>query len=323
MSEILLTHRTFDVLNSMLENAGHNVNVITEGGGRLSKKELINGVVKKEYEAISTLLTDVIDKEVIDSFPKSLKIIANYAVGFDNIDVEYAKEKGIVVTNTPDVLTNAVAEHTIALIISSAKRIVEEDRFVRSGSYKGWEPKLYIGKELKGKTIGILGLGRIGYRVAEIARKGFDMNVVYFDLKQNTELEENLGAQFSKDVETLFKVSDFITVHLPLTEKTRGLVDESKFKLMKKDSILVNTSRGPIVKEKDLSGALKSGRIFYSGIDVFENEPEVYEGLKSADNIIMTPHTASATQKTRKEMAKLVAQNILAVLDGEPPLTAV
>lgn len=285
----------------------------------ISRTELLKGV--QWCDALLCLLTDKIDKEVMDLNP-SLKIIANYAVGFDNIDVKYATEQRIPITNTPGVLTDAVAEHAIALMMSIARRIPESDRFIRAGKYKGWEPLLLLGTELKGKTLGIVGLGRIGSGVASRAQKGMQMKIVYYDVKPNPEFEKEFSAKYCSLPE-LLKTADFISIHVPLLPTTRHLISTKEFVMMKKTAYLINTSRGPVIDEKALVQALKKKQIAGAGLDVFEFEPKLSPGLEKLDNVIVTPHTASATIEARSAMSELAAKNILAVFNGQKPLTLV
>jgi len=272
----------------------------------------------KGVDAILSLLTDKIDGEVMDAAGPQLKIISNYAVGFDNVDVAAATQRKIFVTNTPGVLTEAVAEHAVAFLLALARRVVESDRFTREGKYAGWEPMLLLGPEVKDKTLGIVGLGRIGSRVAEMAVKGLLMKVVYYDVKPNPEFEAQFGAVY-KDIETLLRESDFVTIHVPLLPETRHLINAEKLALMKKTAYLINTSRGPIVDEAALVAALKNGTIAGAALDVYENEPALAPGLAELPNVILTPHTASATFEARGAMSTLAAQAILDVFSGKIP----
>ncbi len=282
----------------------------------LSKEEL-----KKEVagvDAILPLLTDKVDGEVLDAAGGQLKVVANYAVGYDNIDVAAAKERDVLVTNTPGVLTEAVAEHAMALILSAARNIVDSDKFTREGKYKQWEPKGFLGPQLKGKVLGVVGLGRIGSRVAQIARKGLDMEILYYDVKRNEDFEKEVAARFG-DLDEVLKQSDIVSIHVPLLPATRHLINEEKLKMMKNSAVLINTSRGAVVDEKALVEALKSKEIFAAGLDVFENEPELSPGLAELPNVVITPHTASATFEARDAMSKIAAENIISVLEGKTP----
>ena len=279
-----------------------------------SKEEIIEGL--KGKDGLLCLLTDRIDRDVISSNPK-LRAISNYAAGYDNIDVDEATRRGIVVTNTPDVLTNATAELAWALLFAVARRVVEGDKFTREGKFRGWAPMLLLGKELRGKTLGVIGAGRIGTAFA-LKAKCFDMKVLYYNRSRNEVLEEKLGAR-KVDLDTLLRESDFVSIHLPLTKETHHLIDYDKICLMKRDGIIVNTARGAVIKEKDLVRALKERKIFGAGLDVYENEPEVSEELKSLDNVVLLPHIGSATLETRTEMAILAAENLIKALKGERP----
>ncbi|MFQ5406362.1 MAG: 2-hydroxyacid dehydrogenase [Candidatus Micrarchaeia archaeon] len=288
---------------------------------RVVSKEEIKGKVNGK-DALLCLLTDKIDAEVLDAAGEQLKVVSNYAVGFDNIDVKAATERGIPITNTPGVLTEAVAEHTFALLLSLARRIPESDKFVRAGKYKGWAPEMFLGKQLEGKTLGIIGLGRIGFKVAEYAAKGMGMKVAYNDLKPNTEFEKEFNAKYLER-EELLKQSDFVSLHVPLLPSTKHLIGEKELGLMKPSACLINTARGPIIDEKALVTALQNKKIRGAALDVYENEPELTQGLAELNNTVLTPHTASATEETRSAMAELAVDNLLAVLTGNLPKSLV
>lgn len=309
-----------------LRSKGYDVVVNEKAENRAAtKEELIEGA--KGSSAILSILTDKIDSEIMDAglvSPKlgeggPLKIIANYAVGFDNIDVEAAKKRNIMITNTPGVLTNTVAEHTFALMLSIAHRVSEADRFSRAGRYHAWGPNLLLGTDISGKTLGVIGLGRIGSRVALHAVKGFEMKVLYTDPKSNPEFEKEYNAQFVEKIDDLLPLCDFVSIHVPLLDSTKHLINESRLKLMKRTAYLVNTSRGPIIDEKALAKALQNKTIRGAAIDVFEFEPEIIPELKTLDNIIITPHIASATEETRNKMAEMAADNIIEALEGRIP----
>lgn len=288
----------------------------------LAKSELISYLKKDKYDALLCLLTDKIDSEIIDAAGSQLKIIANYAVGFDNIDLQAAKKSDIMVTNTPGVLTETVAEHAFALMLAIARRISEADRFVRAGKFDGWAPMLLLGNDVSKKTLGIVGLGRIGSAVASHAVRGFKMRVLYYDVKRDIKFEKEFGAQYRK-LNVLLRDSDFVTIHVPLLPATRHLIGAKEFRMMKKTAYLINTSRGPIVDEKALCSALKNNVIKGAALDVFEFEPKVAAGLDKLDNIILTPHIASATEETRSAMSELAAKNIIAALGGKKPANLV
>jgi len=321
MQKIFITQRIPEIGIKMLQDKGYEVDVSTKDG-ILTKEELILALKAKPYDAVLCLLTNPIDAEVFDACPTA-KIFANYAVGYNNIDVAEATKRGIVVTNTPGALTDSVAEHTVALILSIALRIVEADTYLRAGKYKGWEPLGFLGLELKGKTVGVLGAGRIGFRVGQILHKGFDMNVVYYDVKKNDEFEKDLSAQFCATPEELLKISDVVTVHVPLLDSTKHLINAERLAMMKKSAYLVNTSRGPVVDEIALVTALQNKTIAGAGLDVFENEPSLTPGLAELANVVITPHIASATVPAREGMAVLAAQNIIDFLDGKVPVNKV
>jgi len=280
----------------------------------LKKEEIIKGV--KGKDGLLCLLTDQIDAEVIDSEP-NLKMIANYAVGYNNIDIETANKRKIPVSNTPDVLTDSTAEMAWSLLFSVARRIVEADKFTRAGKFKGWAPMLMHGQDVTGKTLGVIGTGRIGTAFA-LKSKGFKMNVLYFNRVRNKQLEKELGAK-KVELNLLFKKSDFISLHVPLIESTEHLISENELKSMKNTAILINTSRGPVVDEKALVKALKEKWIFGAGLDVYENEPKIHSGLINLDNVVLQPHSASATVESRTKMAIMAAENMLMGLAGEKP----
>ncbi len=281
-----------------------------------SREEFAKAVAGKD--AIISLLTDKIDASVFDAAGNSLKIVSNYAVGFDNVDLATATSRGIIVTNTPGVLTEAVAEHAIALMLAIARKIPQSDKYVRSGFYSGWSPDLFLGTQLEGKTFGIVGLGRIGFSAARRAHSGFGMKIMYSDPKQNAEFEKEFGAKFAS-LEEILKECDFVSLHVPLLPSTRHLIGEEQLNSMKPTAYLINTSRGPIVDEQALYKALKSNKIAGAALDVFESEPALYPGLSDLQNVVLTPHTASATIEARSAMADLAVDNILAVLRGEKP----
>ncbi|MDR7435099.1 MAG: D-glycerate dehydrogenase [Armatimonadota bacterium] len=277
-------------------------------------------VIKREVadaEGLISLVTDPIDAEVMDAAPK-LRVISNYAVGYDNIDIPAATARGIVVTHTPGVLTETVADFTFALILAAARRVVEADRFTREGKWKSWEPMLFLGQDVYGATLGLVGLGRIGSAVARRA-KGFNMRVLYYDVVRREDLERELGLEFT-DLPTLLRESDFVSIHTPLTPETRHLIGAKELNLMKPTAILINTARGPIVDTIALAHALRERRIWAAGIDVFETEPVPPDHpLLQLDNVVVAPHIASASIATRTKMALLAVENLLSVLEGRVP----
>ena len=303
----------------MLKEKGYEVE-ISDFDGVLPREQLLQKV--KGADAVLSLLTDKINAEFFDAAGPQLKIVANYAVGYDNIDIKAAAEQNVIITNTPEVLTESVAEHTIALIFAISRRIVESDQFMRDGKYFGWAPMMFLGNDLVNKTLGLVGLGRIGTAVVERIKDGFNMKILYYDVKRNEELEKKYNLEY-RDLDSLLKESDFISIHVPLMPTTRHLIGEPQFKMMKKTAYLINTSRGPVIDEKALVAALKSGEIKGAALDVYEEEPKMASGLAELPNTVLTPHTASATEETRSAMAELAAKNIIAVLSNQPALTPV
>jgi len=289
---------------------------VSDYDGVIPRELLLEKV--KGVDGILSLLTDLIDKEVMDAAGPQLKVVSNYAVGYNNIDVEEATRRGIMVTNTPGVLTETTADLAWALMMAIARRIVEGDRFVRAGKFRGWEPMLLLGTDLYGATLGIVGFGRIGQAMARRAI-GFNMRVLYYSRKRiSEELERELKAT-SVDLERLLRESDFITLHVPLTKETYHLIGEKELKMMKKESYLINTARGPVVDEKALVKALKENWIRGAALDVFENEPQVEPELLELDNVVLAPHLGSASYATRTRMSVMVAENLLKALKGETP----
>ncbi len=284
----------------------------------IPRKELLKGV--KWCDALLSLLTDKIDREAIDANPR-LKIIANYAVGYDNIDVKYAAQKNIPVTNTPGVLEDAVAEHTFALLLALTKRIVEADAFTRAGKYRSWEPLLFIGTQLKGKTLGIVGLGRIGSLVAEKAT-AMGIKVIYADIRRNADFEKKFQAHYSS-LPNLLRQSDFVSLHVPLLPSTRHLLGAKELRMMKRTAYLINTSRGAVIDEKALVETLRKKQIAGAALDVYEHEPKLTAGLSKLSNAVLTPHIASATIEARQAMSLIAAKNIFTVLNGKKALNVV
>ena len=285
----------------------------------LSKAELISRLRGKD--ALICHIISTIDDEVLAAAP-TVKVVANVAVGYNNIDVAAARRRGVVVTNTPDVLTETTADFAWTLLMAAARRVVEADHFSRSGRWQKWEWDLLWGADIFGKTLGIVGFGRIGRAVARRAL-GFNMRVLYQDaVRADAAVERELRAT-RMDLEPLLAESDFVSLHTPLLPETRHLMGERTLKLMKKSAILVNAARGPVVDEAALVRALKEGWIAGAGLDVFEEEPKIHPGLLPLKNVVLAPHIASASFDTRVAMASLAVRNCLAVLDGKPPLTPV
>ena len=272
----------------------------------------------KNVDALATLLSDKIDAEVFNAAPR-LKIVSQLAVGFDNIDIPEATKRGIYVTNTPEVLTDTTADFAWALLMALARRVVEADKYVRTGQWKvGWHPDMMAGRDIYNATIGVVGAGRIGYAVAKRAT-GFSMKILFYDVVPRPEIEKDFGAK-KVDLDTLLKESDFVSIHVPLMKETQHLINEQKLKLMKKTAYLINNSRGPVVDEKALYKALKEGWIAGAGLDVFEQEPTPVDNpLLKLDNVAVAPHISSASIETRSKMGEMVAENLVAFFEGKKP----
>jgi glyoxylate reductase len=270
-----------------------------------------------DCDGLVSLLTDRIDPTLLDSAPK-LKVVSNYAVGFNNIDVKAATERGICVGNTPGVLTDATADMAFCLLIAAARRVVEGDAYSRAGKWKTWEPLGHLGQDLAGKTLGIVGMGRIGYALAKRCRLGWDMRILYHDVYKSEKAEQDFGAK-QVDLDTLLRESDFVSVHTDLNEATRGLFNAERFKKMKRTAVFINSARGPIMDQKALVEALRSGTIFAAGLDVTDPEPPSPDDpLLTLPNVVVAPHIASATVGTRNAMADICARNLIAGLTGQP-----
>ncbi|MSR85001.1 D-glycerate dehydrogenase [Candidatus Uhrbacteria bacterium] len=324
MMKIFITRRIPDAGIKLLKAAGYSVDIYKEDRV-IPRKELLKRVTG--CDAILSLLTDKIDDGVLKAAGPKLKVIANYAVGFDNIDLSAAKKRGVIVTNTPaPEVSETVAEHAIALIFALAHRIVEADHITRNNKYHGWDPNLLLGTDVIGKTVGVIGTGRIGANLIRRLVDGFDIRILYSDVQPNKELEKKYHATYVP-LEKLLAQSDFVSLHVPLVPATHHLINAKRLQLMKKTAYLINTARGPVIDSHALVQALKAKRIAGAGLDVFEGEPQF--ALKKQDsaylqqawNVILTPHTASATIEARQAMSKLAADNIIAVLSEKPALT--
>ncbi|MHA2357766.1 MAG: 2-hydroxyacid dehydrogenase [Candidatus Heimdallarchaeaceae archaeon] len=279
----------------------------------ISREEILERA--KGCDGLLPLLTDTIDSEIMDK--TGIKVISNYAVGYDNINIEAATKRKIPVTNTPGVLTDATADLTWSLILGISRRIVEADKFTREGKFYGWDPMLCLGGDFKGKTLGIVGLGRIGKAVAERA-KGFGLNIVYHDHSDFPEVEKKLGLT-KVSFEELLRISDYVTLHTPHTSETHKMIGEKELELMKPTAYLVNTSRGKVIDEESLAKALKEGKIAGAGLDVYYDEPDVHPELMKLDNAILLPHLGSASLETRTNMAIIAAENLRDTLLGKKP----
>lgn len=316
-ANIFVTRKIPDAGLDLLRSKGHNLTV-SEKDGVLTKEELLAALRANQYDAVLCLLTDTIDADVYDATPNA-KIFANYAVGYNNLDVNAAKERGVAVTNTPGVLTDTVAEYAFSLMLAVAKRIPEADRFTKELQYQGWAPELMLGADLKGKTLGILGAGRIGSGVATRARYGLGMKIMYYDVNRNEQLESELGAEYRATVDEVMQEADVVSVHVPLLDSTRHLVNEARLRSMKPTAYLINTSRGPVVDEAALVRVLRENGIAGAGLDVFEDEPALAHGLPELANAVITPHIASGSIETRTKMSQMAAQNIVDFLEGKTP----
>jgi lactate dehydrogenase-like 2-hydroxyacid dehydrogenase len=288
---------------------------ITEGGLDVTREQLL--VLARGVEGIVADPAVVVDEVLLEAAGPQLRVVANFAVGYDNVDLDACRRRGIAVTNTPDVLTNATAELALALALAAARRMTEAQADLRAGRWHGWDPGAYLGLELTGATFGIVGLGRIGRRYAELVR-GFAGVVLYSNPTRKQDAELELGVEWVP-LEEILRRADVLSLHLPATAETAGLIGARELSAMKPDAVLVNTSRGPLVDSMALARALREGEIGAAGLDVSEREPEVPTALLEAPRCLLLPHIGSATTRSRDGMARLVAENVLAVLAGEQP----
>jgi glyoxylate reductase len=312
MPKILITRRLPSAVLSKLEAAAE-IDLYT-GDGAIPAEELRARIADKD--ALISLLTDAVDRSVVDAAP-NLKVIANVAVGFNNIDIPYALSRGVVVTHTPDVLTESVADFTWALILAITRRLAEGERVVRRGAWKGWALDFMLGTELRGKQLGLVGVGRIGRAVAARA-SAFGVRVAFTEVFETT-----VDGAEAMSFDRLLTTSDVVSLHVPLTPETHHLIDKRTLARMKRSAFLINTARGPVVDEEALAWALQQHLIAGAALDVFENEPAVHPDLLTLENVLLVPHLASGTTETRTAMAELAADNVLAVLQGRPPVTPV
>lgn len=316
MAKIFISRKFTGEAFDRLVNSDNDVNVFTEDRP-MTPEELLENA--KGSDAVLSFLTDKINAEVIDAIGPQLKVLSNYAVGFNNINVDDATAKGVVVTNTPSEEVNqSVAEFAITLMTALAKRIVEADQSTRKGAYHGWEPHIYIGTNMLGKTLGIVGMGRIGEITAKIG-KGYDMKVLYHNRSRKEDLEGELGVEYRENLDELLSQSDFVSLHVPLTDETRHLINKDTLAKMKRGSFLINTARGPVVDEHALVEALRDGQVAGAGIDVYEQEPDINPELMAMENVILTPHIASATKEARDKMGEQAVSALLEVLSGSMP----
>ncbi len=314
--KVFITREIPETASELLKSKNIDVKVYRENKPipyELLKKEV------KDADGVISLLTDRFDAELINLMTKC-RVIANYAVGYNNIDVAYANKKGITVTNTPDVLTDSTADLAMTLVLACSRRLIEGEEIMRKNKFKGWQPQLLLGIELREKTFGIIGAGRIGTAVAKRAA-GFGVNILYYDGRENPEIE-SLGGKKAA-LNNLLKRSDIISLHLPLTESTYHILNKERLRLMKETAVLINTARGEIIEEKELIRMLQQKRLFAAGLDVYENEPSINPDLLKLNNVVLLPHLGSATTDARNEMAKLAAKNIISVLNGRGAVTPV
>ncbi len=318
--KVFITRKIPDIAINMLKEKGYELDIYPKDKVP-SQKEIIKYLRKKPYDAVITMLTDKIDKFVFEASP-SVKIFSNYAIGFDNIDVAEANKRGVYITNTPGNYAGCVAEHVIAMILNLSTRMAESDRYVRKGKYKGWSPMHFIGTDVRGKILGLIGAGRIGEHVARFSSDGLKMKVFYHDVIRNLELEKSTGAIYLPTIEDVLKQADFVSLNVPLLSSTKHLINEERLKMMKPESFLINTSRGPVVDEDALVRALKNKTIRGAGLDVFEFEPKLAKGLVKFENVVLTPHIASARESARNEMSTIVAGNVIDCMEGRIPRNA-
>jgi glyoxylate reductase len=312
LARVLVTRRLPGGMDPLVE-AGHEL-IEPDGGRSFTHDELVG--VAPEVDAIVCLLTNSIDAAVLAAGAPRLKVVANVAVGYDNIDVDVAADHGIAVCNTPAVLDETTADLAFLLILAAARRVWEAESDLRAGRWAGWDVDQYLGRDVHAAVLGVVGFGRVGQAVARRAT-GFGMEVLH-----HTRRDTGM-AGWRGDLDRLLAESDIVTLHVPLTDETRHLIDARRLALMKQDAVLVNTSRGPVVDEEALAVALEAGAIFAAGLDVYEREPEVHPRLLAAPRTVLLPHIGSATLATRTRMAQVAAENVVAVLAGEPPKNAV
>ena len=308
MKKIFITRKIPDICVQMLKDQDFVVDMSNEDR-TLTKRELAQILKAGNYDGLITLLTDRIDKDILANC-ENVKIIANYAVGFNNIDIEEAKKRNITIANAKGTSAQAVAQHVVALTLAVADRVIEGDYMVRKQKWKGWQPNLLLGKDIYGKTFGLIGSGNIGQKAAETFFHGFGCKILYTDLNQNIELEEKCSA-VKASLEAVLKRSDIVSLHIPLTKETTHLINTKNLQLMKPGAILINTARGPVIDEKALTQHLTKRKIAGAGLDVFEFEPKVSKSLRKLPNVVLSPHIASAKMSARIEMAVSTANNII------------
>lgn len=318
MARVYITRRLPEAGLTALHEAGLDVSMraADDPPGRPELLAAVGGA-----HALITLLSDRVDEELLEAAGAQLEVVANYAVGHDNIDLAACRTRGVKVANTPDVLTAATADFAFALLLAAARRMIEGDTLVRSGEWTGWQPRQLLGAQVTGARLGIVGMGRIGAAVARRAR-GFELDVVYHNRSRDEEAERQTGARWV-ELDELLQSSDFVSLHCPLTPQTHHLIDAAALAKMRPTAVLVNTARGPVVDEAALAEALASGQLAAAGLDVFEDEPAVNPRLVGLPNVVLSPHLGSATLETRTAMARLCAQAVTAVLAGREPANLV
>ena len=314
---VLVTRRLAHEVMGYLDE--HCLVTLNEEDRPMPRERLLGEV--KGKRGVLPMLTDRIDDELLDSAGPGLEVVANYAVGYDNVDVAACTSRGVLVTNTPDVLTDATADMTWSLILAASRRLGEGERLIRTGGTWAWAPDFMLGREVTGKTLGIVGFGRIGQAVAARAQ-GFRMRVLYYSRTRKREAEGALDAEY-RDLSALLAEADVVSAHVSLSDETHHLFGADEFRAMRPTSLFVNTTRGAVVDEEALGSALRHGEIFAAGLDVYEREPEVHPLLLSLDNVVLVPHLGSATVETRTAMGMLAAQNLVAAVEGRPPPSAV
>lgn len=317
MKKIFITRQIPENGIKMLREKGYD---ITVGKNKTppTQKELIREIKDRNYDVIVALLTDKINSEIFEATPYT-KLFANYSIGFDNVDLTEATKRSVTITNTPGDYVDGIAEHTIGLLLALMARLVPADTFMREGKYKGWDPMLFIGDKLAGKTVAIIGTGRIGEQVARKLYNGFGVKIIYYDVLRNERMEKECGAQFMNSVDEALSIADVVSLHVPLLPSTHHLINEKNLNKMKPSAYLINTSRGPVIDEVALVEMLRQGKIQGAGLDVYEFEPKLAKGLVKLSNTVLSPHIASAQMEAREEMAKIVAENIIDFFEGKIP----
>jgi glyoxylate reductase len=314
MADIFVSRRVPEGALAPLDGTGHSIHV-RAADDPIPRAELLERV--RGAEALVAFLSDRVDDELLEAAGDGLRIVANYAVGYDNVDVPACTNRGVAVANTPDVLTEATADHAWALLLATARRVPEGHHLASTGAWTGWQPTQLLGKAVGGATLGVVGMGRIGTATARRAT-GFGMRILYHGRSRDERAEAELGAEYCARLHDLLAECDFVTLHTPLTDATHHLIDEAALAVVKEGAVLINTARGPVVDEAALVEALRRGRLWGAGLDVFEEEPAVHPGLIGLPNVVLTPHLGSATRDARVAMGRLCAEAVAAVLRGEP-----